>query len=54
MNTTKTILKLKTQVNGGLERHPVPILGIDYKVKMAYKNVKFIQVDVADKVINIS
>ena len=54
MNTTKTILKLKTQVNCGLERHPVPILGIDYKVKMAYKNVKFIQVDVADKVINIS
>ena len=54
MNTTKTILKLKTQVNGGLERPPVPILGIDYKVKMAYKNVKFIQVDVADKVINIS
>ena len=54
MNTTKTILKLKTQVNGGLERHPVPKLGIDYKVKMAYKNVKFIQVDEADKVINIS
>ena len=54
MNTTKTILKLKTQVNSRLERHPVPILGIDYKVKMAYKNVKFIQVDVADKVINIS
>ena len=54
MNTTKTILKLKTQVNSGLERHPVPILGIDYKVKMAYKNVKFIQVDVAEKVINIS
>ena len=47
MNTTKTILKLKTQVNSGLERHPVPILGIDYKVKMTYKNVKFIQVDVA-------
>jgi predicted metal-dependent hydrolase len=54
MNTTKTILKLKTQVNSGLERHPVPILGIDYKVKMTYKNVKFIQVDVAEKVINIS
>lgn len=54
MNTTKTILKLKTQVNSGFERHPVPILGIDYKVKMTYKNVKFIQVDVAEKVINIS
>ena len=54
MNTTKTILKLKTQVNSGLERHPVPILGIDYKVKITYKNVKFIQVDVAEKVINIS
>lgn len=54
MNTTKTILKLKTQVNSGPERHPVPILGIDYKVKMTYKNVKFIQVDVAEKVINIS
>lgn len=51
MNTTKTILKLKTQVNSGLERHPVPILGIDYKVKITYKNVKFIQVDVAEKVI---
>ena len=54
MNTTKTILKLKTQVNSGLERHPVPILGLDYKVKITYKNVKFIQVDVAEKVINIS
>lgn len=54
MNTTKTILKLKTQVNSGLERHPVLILGIDYKVKITYKNVKFIQVDVAEKVINIS
>ena len=54
MNTTKTILKLKTHVNSGLERHPVPILVIDYKVKITYKNVKFIQVDVAEKVINIS
>ena len=54
MNTKKTIIKLKTQVNSGLERHPVPILGIDYKVKITYKNVKFIQVDVAEKVINIS
>ena len=48
MNTTKTILKLKTQVNSGLERHPVPILGIDYKVKMTYKYKKMANSEVLD------
>ena len=37
-----------------LERHPVYVLGVDYKVKIIYKNIKFTQMDVEDKIIKIS
>ena len=36
-----------------LERHPVYVLGVDYKVKIIYKNIKFTQMDVEDKIIKI-
>ena len=47
-------INLKISVEDTIERHPVPILGIDYKVKIVYKNVQFAQLDVEDKVIKIS
>ena len=36
------------------ERHPVPVLGTDYKVKIIYKNIKVAELDVEDKLIKIS
>lgn len=53
MSIEKARSMFKIQVNSGIERHPVPILGIDYKVKITYKNIKFIQLDIEEKTINI-
>lgn len=36
------------------ERHPVPVLGTDYKVKIIYKNIKVAELNVEDKLIKIS
>ena len=36
------------------ERHPVPVLGTDYKVKIIYKNIKIAELDVEKKTIKIS
>ncbi len=41
-------------LNQSIERHPVPILGIDYKVKIIYKNIKIIELDIEGKTIKIS
>ena len=49
---TKNI-KLKITIEESAERHPVPVLGTDYRVKIVYKNVKFAELDVEDKLINI-
>ena len=54
MNTIKRRINLKTSVNNSVERHPVPILGIDYRVKIIYKNIKITQLDVENKIIKIS
>lgn len=54
MVKTRKNLMIKTYTKAEIERHPVPILGVDYKVKVVYKNIKFIQVDVTEKLINIS
>ena len=54
MNKIRTRINEKTITNTSIERHPVPVLGIDYKVRITYKNVKFVQVDVEEKLINIS
>ena len=47
-------INLKITIEESIERHPVPVLGVDYKVKIAYKNIKFAQLDVEDKLIKIS
>lgn len=54
MNLVKRKVNVKTTVNSVIERHPVPVLGIDYKVKIVYKNIKITELDVEDKTIKIS
>ena len=47
-------INLKITIEETVERHPVPVLGTDYKVKIVYKNVKCAELDVEDKLIKIS
>lgn len=47
-------IKLKITIEEAAERHPVPILGTDYKVKITYKNIKVAELDVENKIIKIS
>ena len=47
-------INLKITIEETAERHPVPVLGTDYRVKVIYKNVKFAKLDVEDKLIKIS
>lgn len=54
MNIVRRSIKVKTPVNTSLERHPVPVLGIDYRVKIVYKNIKITELDIENKTIKIS
>ncbi len=54
MNIVKRKTNLKIMMNSSIERHPVPVLGIDYKVKISYKNTKVTELDVENKTIKIS
>lgn len=47
-------INLKITIEETAERHPVPVLGTDYKVKIIYKSVKIAELDVEDKLIKIS
>ena len=47
-------INLKITIEETAERHPVPVLGTDYKVKVIYKNIKVAELDVEDKIIKIS
>ncbi|MBQ2938089.1 MAG: M48 family metallopeptidase [Clostridia bacterium] len=47
-------INLKITIEETAERHPVPVLGIDYKVKIVYKNVRVPELNVEDKIIKIS
>lgn len=47
-------INFKITIEETAERHPVPVLGIDYKVKIIYRNIKFAELDVEDKLIKIS
>ena len=47
-------INFKITIEETAERHPVPVLGTDYKVKIIYKNIKVAQLDVVDKIIKIS
>lgn len=54
MNIKTKRINVKITIQNEIERHPVPVLGVDYKVKIVYKSIKFAQLDVEDKVIKIS
>ena len=54
MNLVKRKTNIQTKVVNSIERHPVPVLGIDYKVKIQYKNTKITQLDIEGKTIKIS
>ena len=47
-------INLKITIEESAERHPVPVLGTDYKVKIIYKNIKVAELNVEDKIIKIS
>ena len=47
-------INLKITIEETAVRHPVPVLGTDYKVKIIYKNIKVAELDVEDKIIKIS
>ena len=47
-------LRLKNVEITAIERHPVPVLGKDYRVKIIYKNIKIAELDVQDSTIKIS
>ena len=54
MNMVRKATNIRISVNNSIERHPVPVLGIDYKVKIIYKNIKITELDIEDKIIKIS
>lgn len=54
MNMVRKSIGIKNIEITAIEKHPVPVLGVDYKVKIIYKNVKFPQVDVENFTIKIS
>ena len=54
MIKVKNSIKFKKTETTAIERHPVPVLGIDYKVKIIYKNIKIAELDVEKKTIKIS
>ncbi len=54
MNIVKRKINVKTSINRCVEKHPVPLLGIDYRVKITYANIKVIELDVENKTIKIS
>ena len=49
MNIVKRNITVKAPVRSNLERHPVPVLGIDYKVKIEYKNIKTPELNIKEK-----
>ena len=54
MIKVKTEIKLKKAEITAIERHPVPVLGKDYRVKIIYKSIKIAELDVEDTTIKIS
>ncbi len=54
MNLVGKRVNIKIEINNSIERHPVPVLGIDYKVKITYKNIKIAELDIEGKTIKIS
>lgn len=53
MNLVKRRTKVKTTIKPAIQRHPVPVLGIDYKVEIIYQNTKITELTVENKTIKI-
>lgn len=54
MNLVKRKVNVKMLETKGIEKHPVPVLGIDYKVKIVYKNIKITELDIENNIIKIA
>ena len=54
MNIVRRKTNVKLAINQSIERHPVPVFGVDYKVKIVYKNTKITELNVENKTIKIS
>lgn len=54
MSIVRRKTNVKLAINQSIERHPVPVLGVDYKVKIVYKNTKITELNVENKTIKIS
>lgn len=54
MNITRRKENVKVGTEDNIERHPVPVLGINYKVKITYKNIRITELDVEKRTIQIS
>ena len=54
MIIVKNNTKIKKTEIAAIERHPVPVLGVDYRVKIIYKNIKIAELDVENTTIKIS
>ncbi len=54
MNLVKRKVSVKMVETKGIEKHPVPVLGIDYKVEIVYKNVKITELNIENKTIKIA
>lgn len=54
MNIVRRKTNVKLAIDQSIERHPVPVLGVDYKVKIVYKNTKITELNVENKTIKIS
>ena len=54
MNLVKRRTSVKIAKKQTIERHPVPVLGIDYKVEIEYKNNKITELNIENKTIKIS
>lgn len=53
MNLVKRKTGVKTTTKPVIQRHPVPVLGIDYKVEIIYQNTKITELTVENKTIKI-
>ena len=54
MYKTKRKANVKTSTKTSIERHPVPVLGKDYKVKIIYENIKITELNIEKNTIKIS
>ncbi len=54
MNMVGKKIKVRNISKAVIERHPVPILGINYKVKIEYKNIKMAELNIENLTIKIS